>query len=194
MSTLNNLLGMIAEEPHKAALSALHGHELEVWLKLQETAVTLGNHSWKAEERYGDLAKRCSPDAARPLSTKTIQRAIQGLRRKGWLTQPPPASRHTPTIFILTVPEEHYALSGPDRPPAIESLSAENRELFLMMKKGISAADLAEIEEEARAWLVQRGKYNAANHRDKIDQLIVQKTFGLHRAEECAPAFASLYE
>ena len=185
---------MIVEEPHKAALSALHGHELEVWLKLQETALNLGNHSWKAEERYRELAKRCSPDPARPLSTKTIQRAIQGLRRKGWLTQPAPASRHTPTVFILRVPEEHYTPSGPDSPPAIEALSAENRELFLMMKKGIRAAELAEIEEEARGWLIQRGKYNAATHRDKIDQLIMQKTFGLDRAEECALAFAYLYE
>ncbi len=185
---------MIAEEPHKAALSALHGHELEVWLKLQETAVSLGNHSWKAEERYGDLAKRCSPNPVQPLSAKTIQRAIVGLRRKGWLTQPAHPSRHTPTVFILTVPEEHYAPSGPDRPPAIESLSAENRELFLLMKKGLSVDELAAIEEEARAWLVQKGKYNAANHHDKIDQLIVQKTFGLHRAEECAPAFAHLYD
>ena len=67
---------MIAEEPHKAALSVLHGHELEVWLQLQDTALSLGNHSWKAEERYADLAKRCSPDPTRPLSTKTIQRAI----------------------------------------------------------------------------------------------------------------------
>ncbi len=174
---------MIAEEPHKAALSALHGHELEVWLKLQETAVNLGDHSWKAEQRYRDLAERCSPDPVRPLSTKTIQRAIQGLRRKGWLTQPAHASRHTPTVFILTIPEEHYALSGPERPPAIESLSAENRELFLLMKKGMSAAELAEIEEEARAWLIQRGKYNATTHRDKSDQLIVRQTFGLHRAE-----------
>ncbi len=185
---------MIAEEPHKAALSALHGHELEVWLKLQETAVTLGNHSWKAEERYGDLAKRCSPDAARPLSTKTIQRAIQGLRRKGWLTQPAPASRHTPTIFILTVPEEHYALSGPDSPPAIESLSAENRELFLMMKKGIRAAEFAEFEEQARSWLIQRGKYNACMHRDKVDESIARENFGPDRMAECEPAFAYLYE
>ena len=184
---------MIAEEPHKAALSALHGHELEVWLKLQETAVNLGDHSWKAEQRYRDLAERCSPDPVRPLSTKTIQRAIQGLSRKGWLTQPVHASRHTPTVFILTIPEEHYTLSGPDSPPAIESLSAENRELFLMMKKGMSAAELAEIEEEARSWLVQRGKYNATTHRDKSDQLILQKVFGLDRAEECAPAFTHLY-
>ncbi len=185
---------MIAEEPNKAALRALHGHELEVWLRLQDTALSLGNHTWKAEERYGALAKRCSPDPARPLSTKTIQRAIHGLHRKGWLTQPAHPSRHTPTVFILRVPEEHYAPSGPERPPAIESLSAENRELFLMMKKGIRAAELAEIEEEARFWLVQRGKYNATTHRDKIDQLIVRKTFGLHRAEECAPVFAYLFE
>ena len=184
---------MTAEEPHKAALSALHGHELEVWLKLHETAVSLGNYSWRATERYVELAKRCSPDAARPLSTKTIQRAIQGLRRKGWLTQPAHPSRHTPTVFILTIPEEHYASSGSDRPPAIESLSAENRELFSMMKKGMSAGELAEIEEEARSWLVQRGKYNATTHRDKSDQLILQKVFGLDRAEECAPAFTHLY-
>ncbi len=186
---------MIAEEPHKAALRALHGHELEVWLRLHDSAVSLGDHSWKATERYRELAKRCSPDPTQPLSTKTIQFAIRGLRRKGWMRQPDhPSSRHTPTTFILTVPDEHYAPSGPDRPPAIESLSAENRELFLLMKKGLSVDELAAIEEEARAWLVQRGKYNAANHHDKIDQLIVQKTFGLHRAEECAPAFASLYE
>ncbi len=184
---------MIAEEPHKAALSALHGHELEVWLKLQETALNLGNHSWKAEERYRELATRCSPDPARPLSTKTIQRAIQGLRRKGWLIQPAPASRHTPTVFILRVPEEHYAPSGSDSPPAIEALSAENRELFLLMKKGMSADAFAEIEEDARVWLIQRGKYNAATHRDKIDELIMRQTFGLHRAEECAPAFTHLY-
>ncbi len=35
----------------------------------------------------------------------------------------------------------------------------------------------AEIEEEARSWLTQRGKYNATTHRNKIDQLIMQKTF-----------------
>ena len=176
---------MTAEEPHKAALSALHGHELEVWLKLHETAVSLGNYSWRATERYVELAKRCSPDAARPLSTKTIQRVIQGLRRKGWLTQPAHPSRHTPTVFILKVPEEHYALSGPDSPPAIESLSAENRELFLMMKKGMSAAELAEIEEEARSWLIQRGKYNATMHRDKVDELIMRQRLGPMRVEEC---------
>ncbi len=120
---------MIAEEPHRAALSALHGHELEVWLKLQETAVSLGNNSFKATERYRDIAKLCSPDPARPLSTKTIQRAIASLRRKGWITQPHPLpSRQTPTTFILTIPEEHYAPSGPDSPqllnhsqPKIES-------------------------------------------------------------------------
>ncbi len=185
---------MIAEEPHKAALRALYGNELKVWLSLQDQAVSLGDHSWKATERYSNLAKRCSPNPAQPLSTKTVQRAIQGLRRKGWVTQPAHPSRHTPTVFILTVPEEHYTLSGPERPPAIESLSAENRELFLMMKKGMSAGELAEIEEEARSWLVQRGKYTATTHRDKSDQLIVRKTFGLHRAEECAPVFAYLLE
>ena len=187
---------MIAEEPQKAALRALHGNELKVWLSLLDRAVTLENHLFKATERYRDLAKRCSPDPARPVSTKTLQRTIRKLRAKGWITQPahPLASRQTPTVFILTVPEEHYARSGPDRPPAIESLSAENRELFLMMKKGVRAGELAEIEEEARSWLMQRGKYNATTYRDKIDQLIVRKTFGLHRAEECAPAFAHLYD
>ena len=185
---------MIAEEPQKAALRALHGHELEVWLRLQDTAVSLGNHSWKAQERYRDLANRCSPDATKPLSTKTIQLAIRGLRRKGWLTQPAHPSRHTPTIFILTVPEEHYALSGPDTPPAIESLSAENRDLFLMLKKGMSAAQLAEYDDDARSWLIERGKYNATTHRDKVDESIARNSFGPHRMADIEPVFAYLYE
>ncbi len=185
---------MIAEEPHKAALRALHGHELEVWLRLHDSAVSLGDHSWKATERYRELAKRCSPDPTQPLSTKTIQFAIRGLRRKGWIQQPAAsASRHTPTVFILRVPEEHYTLSGPNRPPAIESLSGENKELFLMMKKTISADQLAEIAEEAQFWLTQRGKYNTTTHRDKIDELIMWTRLGPMRAAECEHAFAHLY-
>ncbi len=184
---------MVNEESLRAALQGLHGRELEVWLRLQEVSENIGNQRWRASERYRELAQQCSPNPAKPLSVESIQLAIRGLRKKGWLQPTSRPYRSTPIEFVLSIPEEHYALSGPERPPAIESFSAENRELFLMMKKGIRAAELAEIEEEARSWLVQRGKYTATTYRDKIDELIMRKTFGLDRAAECEHSFTHLY-
>ncbi len=185
---------MINEDPFRAALRGLHGHELEIWLRLREVAENIGNQRWRAAERYGALAQQCSPDPDKPLSVKTIQVAVRSLRKKGWLQPTAHPSRYTPTEFILSIPEPYQAEQGSDQPPVHESFTPENREAFLMMKQAVQPEELGVIKEEARSWLQLRGKYNATTLRDKIDELIMRRMLGPDRAAECEDGFAYLYQ
>ena len=185
---------MVNEESLRAALQGLHGRELEVWLRLQEVAENIGNQRWKASKRYRELAQQCSLDPAKPLSVESIQLAVRSLRKKGWLLPTSHAYRSTPIQFILSIPEPYQVSGGPNEPPAYESFTLENRDLFLLMKQSLRPEELADIEEDARSWLQQRGKYNAVTHRDKVDELIMRQKLGPMRAAECEHAFVYLYK
>lgn len=124
---------------------------------------------------------------------KTIQRAVRRLRQTGWLAVSGRTSRVAVIEFTLTVPADLHRARGPAQPPAIDAFSPENREAFLLMKNTLTTNQLADLEDEARRWLVARGTYNTTTHRDKIDELMMRKLLGPVRAEACQPFFDYLY-
>jgi hypothetical protein len=173
----------------QAALTGLHGLDVEVWARLLARAEKTGDNRWTVSVGQAALAVQCGG-----CSTKTIQRAVRRLRQQGWLAVAGHTSRVAVTAFTLSVPADLHRARGPAQPPAIDAFSNENREAFLLMKNTLTLDQLADLEDAARRWLVARGNYNTTTHRDKIDELIMRKLLGPVRAEACQPCFDYLYE
>ena len=169
------------------ALRTLHRLEYEVWTRLLYQAANIGNSQWRVPIGYQQFAEQCGG-----CSEKTIQRAVRRLRDKEWLTVSE-TSRVAVTAFTLSLPNERQGEERSAWQPAIDSFSQENREAFIIMKKTLSTGQLAEIEDEAQQWLIERGIYNRTTLRDKIDHLIMWQTLGPIRSEECQQYFDYLY-
>jgi hypothetical protein len=149
----------------------------------------VGDNRWRVSIGQATLAQQCGG-----CSQKTIQRAVRGLRQKGWVSVSGRTSRVAVTAFTLSIPDELHVEHGPDQRPALDSFSKENREAFFLMKNTLTAEVLAEIEDQARRWLIERSNYTTTTHRDKIDELIMRRTLGPVRAQECEKYFVYLYE
>jgi len=180
---------VIEEWALQAALTGLHGLEYEVWSRLFYRAAKTGENRWQTACGYAPLAQACGG-----CSEKTIQRVVRRLRQKGWVMVSGKTSPAAVTAFTLSIPEDLQVEPGPDQSPAITSFSKENRAAFFLMKNTLTTEVLADMEAEARRWLLARGNYNATTHRDKIDELIMRRNLGPVRAAECEKYFAYLYD
>jgi hypothetical protein len=89
----------------------------------------------------------------------------------------------------------------PNRPkpttntPAIyDRFTDDDRTLFLTAKRSIPPYQLDALENEAADWLGDRfGDYDDTFLRDKVDELILQRTFGPNRRKQYEGLFLHLY-
>ena len=157
--------------------------------------------------RYEDLAVHCG------LSLRTLQRALKGLRQKQ-LVKTVWQSHGTTTFHVQllsTLPHRPAflprrrrgaapspPLSDMMRPPVYDAFSPEDRDLFLACKRSLSPGHLNELTEQAVEWLTERANGDPEAFaddllRDKVDELIFRKVFGVEQGRQYERLFAHLY-
>jgi hypothetical protein len=158
--------------------------------------------------RYEDLAVQCG------LSLSTVRRAVKGLRTKKLIkTLWQSHSGTTFQVYLLaTLPHRPAFLprhrqgsnlspsrTQPGSPPVYDAFSAEDRDLFLACKRGLSPARLTELTEAAVEWLTERANgdpeaFSDKLLRDKVDELVFCEVFGVERQERYQSLFDHLYQ
>jgi hypothetical protein len=158
--------------------------------------------------RYADLAVQCG------VSIRTLQRALKGLRQKKLISSV--WQSHGATTFTVRLLSQFVHRpaflprrrrvelpSAPavraTRPPVYQAFNAEDRDLFIACKRGLSPVRLNELTEEAVEWLTERadGDPDAFSDevlRDKVDELIFREVFGIERRERYQHLFAHLFQ
>lgn len=138
--------------------------------------------------RYDDLARICN------ISISALQTVLKGLRSKKLVTTT--WHQKAPTLFHV-----HIVPLTPKRPksstntPAIyERFTNDDRTLFLTAKRSIPPYQLETLEKEATDWLEDHfDDYDDTFLRDKVDELILQRTFGPERRKQYEALFLHLY-
>jgi len=139
--------------------------------------------------RYEDLARTCN------LSLSALQKALKGLRNKKLVTTT--WNQKSPTLFLVHIVSLTPQKPKPTTPPRAiyDRFSADDRMLFLTAKRSLSAYQLAALEKEAAEWLDTRFEdHDDTFLRDKLDELILQRTFGPDRAKKYEALFLHLYQ
>jgi len=158
--------------------------------------------------RYTDLALQCG------LSLRTLQRALKSLRHKHlvatvWqshgattftvrlLSHLPHRPAFLPRRRQGSIPA--FRLPTPSRPPVYDAFSAEDRDLFLSCKRGLSPSRLNELTEDAVEWLTDRAEgdpeaFSDEALRDKVDELVMRAVFGPERQQLYRHLFDRLYQ
>lgn len=140
--------------------------------------------------RYDDLARTCN------LSVSALQNALKGLRSKKLLITT--WRQKAPTLFHV-----HLVPLTPRKPrftmthtsAIYDRFTDDERTLFLTAKRSLPPSHVEALEQEATDWLADRfGEYSTTFLRDKIDELILYRTFGPDRAKKYEPLFLHLYQ
>ncbi len=138
--------------------------------------------------RYDELARRCN------LSISALQKSLKGLRSKKLVTTT--WHQKAPTLFqVHLVPlASKKPKSSTNTPAVYDRFSDDDRTLFLTAKRSVPPYQLEAFEKEAAAWLEDRfGDYDDTFLRDKVDELILQRTFGPDRGKKYEAFFLHLY-
>jgi hypothetical protein len=130
--------------------------------------------------RYDDLARLCH------LSLSAVQRVIKSLRSRK-LLQTQWNRNHATTFTLHLVSQTPKAIPFPSTPAIYDHFTPEDRSLFLVGKRSLSQADLTALETEAASSL------DSSLHRDKLDELIMRRIFGLDRQKRYESLFLHLY-
>ncbi len=139
--------------------------------------------------RYDDLARTCH------LSVSALQNTLKGLRSKKLITTT--WRQKAPTLFHV-----HIVPLTPKKPKTTlhtlaiyDRFTDDERTLFLTAKRSLPPSQVEALEKEATDWLSDRfADYPPSFLRDKLDELILHRTFGPDRAKKYEPLFLHLYQ
>ena len=141
--------------------------------RLFDLTQQLENNLFRVQMRYQDLASRLGLDPER--GKRTVISTVSALKGKGWIAKVT-ASRHYPTVFLLTVPNPELVIAEKEW-GILDFLSDEDQSKFELMVQFLerpgNTKEYEDVKQRAYDWLQSRGAVNPENLADRIAENIV---------------------